>query len=386
MAFSGVHWRYSKRATKATSDKKRGISMLLLRILLTLLLGSAGGWLFAEVLHSPLPWLIGSLLATVAATMLGVQKLWIPGWFRQAGLIVIGISLGLRMTPDIWQTMTDHIGLMLIATLLTVLISLLNAWIFYKMGKVDRVTAIFSNIPGGLSEMVTIGQSVGGNQQVISIFHSIRAVTIVLCTPFLISWLFDGHASSVVLSTGGHVLEWLPTILLVTASLIGALVATRCSIPAPYLLGPLLIAALVSLNTPWTGENPALAGGLVKAAQVWIGVSIGLGFRKENIRKQKRFFLLGAIHSLLLFGMVTAMAVGLAYFADMEVATSILATAPGGIAEMSLTAMSIGADPLLVTAFQLFRVLFVLTLFSFGGRSWGKRHRAEAAATLDRTA
>lgn len=264
--------------------------MLLLRILLTLLLGSVGGWLFAEVLHSPLPWLIGSLLATVAATMLGVQKLWIPGWFRQAGLIVIGISLGLRMTPDIWQTMTDHIGLMLIATLLTVLISLLNAWIFYKMGKVDRVTAIFSNIPGGLSEMVTIGQSVGGNQQVISIFHSIRAVTIVLCTPFLISWLFDGHASSVVLSTGGHVLEWLPTILLVTASLIGALVATRCSIPAPYLLGPLLIAALVSLNTPWTGENPALAGGLVKAAQVWIGVSIGLGFRKENIRKKKAFF------------------------------------------------------------------------------------------------
>lgn len=361
--------------------------MLMLRILLTLLLGFAGGWLFANVLHSPLPWLLGSLLATVAATMLGVQKLWIPGWFRQAGLIVIGISLGLRMTPDIWQTMTDHIGLMLIATLLTVLISLLNAWIFYKMGKVDRVTAIFSNIPGGLSEMVTIGQSVGGNQQVISIFHSLRAVTIVLCTPFFISWLFDGHASSAAaLSTGSHVLEWLPTILLVTASLIGALVAARCSIPAPYLLGPLLIAAIVSLNTPWTGENPVLAGELVKAAQVWIGVSIGLGFRKEDIRKQKRFFLLGSMHALLLFGMVAAMAGGLAFFANMEVATSILATAPGGIAEMSLTAMSIGADPLLVTAFQLFRVLFVLTLFSFGGRSWGKRHRAEAAATLNRTA
>lgn len=69
-------------------------------------------------------------------------------------------------------------------------------------------------------------------------------------------------------------------------------------------------------------------------------------------------------------------------------ATNLLAVAPGGIAEMSLTAMTIGADPLLVSAFQLFRVLFVLSLFSLGVRTWLKRHPEvmEAANSLNSVA
>ncbi|KQL44691.1 AbrB family transcriptional regulator [Brevibacillus choshinensis] len=345
---------------------------MLLRTLFTLLLGSLGGLLFAAV-HSPLPWLLGALVTTVVCTFIGVQNMWIPRWFRQIGLIVIGISLGLRMTPEIWGTMTGHIGLMLIATILTVLISLGNAWIFYKVGKVEGITAIFSNIPGGLSEMVTIGQSVGGNQQVISIFHSLRAVTIVLCTPFIVMWL--PHHASIQSVSGAHVLGFSQTLIILAVGVIGAWIASRCSIPAPFLLGALLLTALVSMNTSLTGESPALTGFLVKAAQVFVGVSIGLGFKREDIARNRRFFLFGLMHSVLLFVMVIVLAVGISYATDTDVLTNILATAPGGIAEMSLTALTIGADPLLVTAFQLFRVLFVLTLFSFGVRTWVNRHR-----------
>jgi membrane AbrB-like protein len=129
------------------------------------------------------------------------------------------------------------------------------------------------------------------------------------------------------------------------------------------------------MNTSLIGENPALTGFLVKAAQVFVGVSIGLGFKREDIAKNRRFFLFGLMHSVLLFLMVIVLAVGISYATDTNVLTAILATAPGGIAEMSLTALTIGADPLLVTAFQLFRVLFVLTLFSFGVRTWVNRHR-----------
>ncbi|QRG68772.1 AbrB family transcriptional regulator [Brevibacillus choshinensis] len=345
---------------------------MLLRLLYTLLLGALGGLLFA-VLHSPLPWLLGALVTTVVCTFLGVRNLWIPKWFRQVGLMVIGISLGLRMTPEIWDAMTGHIGLMLIATILTVAISLGNAWIFHKVGKVDSITAILSNIPGGLSEMVTIGQSVGGNQQIISIFHSIRAVIIVLCTPFIVTWL--PHHDTLQTAAAGHVLQFGQTLMILAVGAIGAWLATRCSIPAPYLLGALLLTAVISMNTSLTGNNPVLTGFLVKAAQVFIGVSIGLGFKREDIARNRRFFLFGLMHSVLLFVMVILLAVGTAYATGTEVLTMILATAPGGIAEMSLTALTIGADPLLVTAFQLFRVLFVLTLFSFGVRTWVNRQR-----------
>lgn len=349
---------------------------MLLRMCMTLLLGAAGGLLFAAI-HSPLPWLIGALVATVACVFFGVKTLWLPRWFRQIGLIVIGISLGLRMTPEIWGAMTGHIGLMLIATILTIFISLGNAWVFHKVSKVDAITAIFSNIPGGLSEMVTIGQTVGGNQQVISIFHSLRAVIIVLCTPFIVTWL--PHHMQAQAAVSGHVIGVTQTLIILAVGAIGAWLASRCSIPAPYLLGALLLTALVCMNTPIAGENPALAGFLTKTAQVFIGVSIGLGFKREDIAKNRRYFLFGLVHSVLLFVMTLALAVGISLATATDVLTTILATAPGGIAEMSLTALTIGADPLLVTAFQLFRVLFVLTLFSFGVRTWVNRHRRAKA-------
>ncbi len=376
--------------TRGTSPKNRtsrqivkGETSMLLRATFTLLLGALGGLLFTAI-HSPLPWLLGALITTVVCTFLGVRNLWLPKWSRQAGLIVIGISLGLRMTPEIWEAMTGHIGLMLIATILTVLISLINAWIFWKVGKVDGITAIFSNVPGGLSEMVTIGKTVGGNQQIISIFHSIRAVIIVLCTPFLVTWL--PHHAAMQAAVPDQVLGFGKTLLILVVGIGGAWIASRCSFPAPFLLGALMLTTVVMLNTPLATGHPALAGFLVKGAQVLIGVGIGLGFKREDIARSRRFFLLGLMHSVLLFVMVIALAVGISYGMGTEAITMILASAPGGIAEMSLTALTLGADPLLVTAFQLFRVLFVLTLFSFGVRTWINRRRREGGAPQETSA
>ncbi|NQF16072.1 AbrB family transcriptional regulator [Brevibacillus sp. HB1.3] len=344
---------------------------MLLRILFTLLLGSLGGWLFATI-HSPLPWLLGALVTTVICNMLGVKNLWIPRWFRQAGLTVIGITLGLRMTSEIVDTMTGHVGLMLITTILTILISLVNAWIFYKICRVDGITAIFSNIPGGLSEMVSVGQMAGGNQQVITIFHSIRAISVVLCTPYLVAFL-PTHAT-IQTATTEHVLGIGQTVMILVAGLMGALIASRCYIPAPFLLGALLVTALISMNTSLMGESPALPSILVQGAQIFIGVSIGLGFKREDIVKNRRFFLFGLMHSLFLFVMVIVLAIGISYVTATDIVTAILATVPGGLAEMSLTALATGADPLLVTAFHLFRLVLVLTLFSFGARAWTNYH------------
>ncbi|MCG6199622.1 AbrB family transcriptional regulator, partial [Anoxybacillus sp. LAT_38] len=41
----------------------------------------------------------------------------------------------------------------------------------------------------GLSEMATIGREQGGNLQIISLFHSIRIVTVVFVTPFVVMTL-----------------------------------------------------------------------------------------------------------------------------------------------------------------------------------------------------
>ncbi|NGQ95903.1 AbrB family transcriptional regulator [Brevibacillus sp. SYP-B805] len=344
------------------------------RIFFTLLLACAGGGLFAWV-HSPLPWLLGPLVTIVAAVFLGVTGLQAPAWFRKAGLIVVGITLGLRITPQIWQTMSDHLGLMLLATIVTVCFGMLNAWILHKWRNVDLVTSLFSNIPGGLSEMVTIGQNLGGNLQIISIFHSIRVVIIVCVTPYVATLLPHQMTAAAILS-GGHLLGAVETVSLLAGGALIALVASRLRIPAPFLLGPLLMAAVLSASVSFAEGPPVLADFLVKGAQVLIGISIGVEFKREDLGKHRPFFLLGLVQSLFLFGMSLSLALLLSYAADMERITSILSTAPGGIAEMSLTALATGADPLLVTAFQLFRVLFIVTVFSFLIRAYVKKAAA----------
>ncbi|MFY0544408.1 AbrB family transcriptional regulator [Brevibacillus sp. H7] len=343
---------------------------MLQRLLRTLLIAATGGALFT-LIHSPLPWLLGPLVLTVLAIFLGCNTLWVPAWFRKAGITIVGITMGLRITQDIWQTMMDHVGLMLIATIITICFGILNAWIMHKVHKVDVTTSIFSSIPGGLVEMVNVGQNLGGNLPIISLFHSIRVVIIVLLTPFIVTLLPNQPGFSLIHS-GGHVLGGIPTLCVLAIGAAGALAAARCKVPAPFLLGPLLFTTLVSLNTTFLGGTPVLSDAIVNTAQIFIGVSIGLDFRREDLIRYRRLFLSGLVHSLFLSAASILLAVFLANTTRIDLITSILATAPGGIAEMSLTALATGADPLLVTAFQLFRVLFIVTIFSFFIRSFVK--------------
>ena len=348
---------------------------MLLRMLVTLLIGSTGGLLFS-LIHSPLPWLLGALVATVICVFLGYDKLWVPRWLRNTGLVVVGISLGLRMTPAIVETMASHIGLMLLATLITLLFGLINTLILHKAGKVDMITAFFSNVPGGLSEMLSVGEKVGGNQQIISIFHSIRIVVIVLCTPFLVTWLNTHPLSSAAVVQNAE-MGAMPTVMMLLLGGLAAIAAVKISFPSPYLLGPLFLTAVLCVQTTVLPESHALPGFLVQMAQVFIGVSTGLQFSREDIRKNRRLFGFALVHAFMLLGMSMGLALSISYLTSTDVITNILATSPGGITEMGLMALTVGADPLLVTAFQLFRVLFILFVVSSGIRAWLKRFRKE---------
>src|SRR5690606_22740360 len=51
---------------------------------------------------------------------------------------------------------------------------------------------------------------------------------------------------------------------------------------------------------------------------------------------------------------------GLSLITGLDLATALLSIAPGGLIEMALTASSIGADPAIVTSFQLARLYVIL--------------------------
>src|SRR5690606_40025103 len=66
-------------------------------LLLALILGSAGGWL-ASSINLPLPWMIGSMLATTIASMVGAPIAMAAG-LRTLMVMVLGVMLGSGFTP-----------------------------------------------------------------------------------------------------------------------------------------------------------------------------------------------------------------------------------------------------------------------------------------------
>src|SRR4030095_5756619 len=74
-------------------------STLTFRATLTLLL-ALGAALLCEGLRTPIPWMIGPLLATSIASMLGWPTRSLAP-FRNAGQWIIGSALGLYFTPQV---------------------------------------------------------------------------------------------------------------------------------------------------------------------------------------------------------------------------------------------------------------------------------------------
>jgi membrane AbrB-like protein len=146
--------------------------------------------------------------------------------------------------------------------------------------------------------------------------------------------------------------------LAIGASLAGAAVAVRLRIPAPVLLGPLLLTAVLTLSGAVDTTVPPL---LREAAFALIGLYIGLGFERETLRQIARLIVpvLISIAALL----VACFALGwlLTLTTHATLLDAYLATTPGGLYAVLPIAYGSGADTTFVLAVQGLR-LFAMIL------------------------
>ena len=112
----------------------------------------------------------------------------------------------------------------------------------------------------------------------------------------------------------------------------------------------------------------ALPGWAVNGGQLLIGCSLGSRFSREFFRAAPRFIGAAALSTLLSILLGLLLSLLLAHLSGVPLATLVLATAPGGVAEMCITAKVLQLGVPLVTAAHVLRVV-VLTLgaqFAFG--------------------
>lgn len=334
----------------------------------TPLIGLAGGYLASQI-GWPLPWMVGSLLAIILVRCLTPWQLAeIPGG-RKCGQWIVGIGIGLHFTPVVMEQVLAHFWLILAGALLTSVSSVIGVWLMRRSGE-DRATAFFSSMPGGSGEMVNLGARNGAVLSRVAAGQSLRVLTVVLCVPAAFKYLLgEGTPAMHPAAINPY---WLA--VLFPAGALLAWIWQRLRQPNPWLFGPLLVSASVSIS--WD-LHIGLPDGSSQMGQWLIGSGLGCHFNRAFFRRAPSFIgktLLGTALTMLIASLC---ALGLSALTQLDLRSMTLGMMPGGIAEMSLTAETLQLSVPLVTALQVMRLIFVLFLAEPLFRYWARRDQAD---------
>lgn len=330
------------------SDLRPFLSALLIGLIAALL---------CEWLNTPLPWMIGPLFATASMRMAGMD-LHAPVRIREAGQWAIGTALGLYFTPVVVKVLASYAGFILLGIGFALALGVVCAWLLHKLSGIDRTTAFFAMAVGGASEMATQGERHGAAIDRVAAAHSLRIMMVVAIIPF--GFKFWGVHGLDPYVPGAAEVNSQGLMALVILTSLGALALKYLNLPNAWVIGPLAVA----IGLTASGWNlSALPEWMVHLGQLFIGISLGTRFTPEFLHTAPRYLASVAVCTLAALLLAAGFGFSLAAISGMHVATAILATSPGGIAEMSLTAKNLELGVPIVTAFHVMRMAaLVLTI------------------------
>ena len=314
------------------------------------------GALLAELLNTPLPWLLGPLFLVGSLRLLSAPVA-IMKPLRNVGQWIIGVSLGLYFSPQIGRLIIEHWVALFIGMLVALVLGIFGTWLVYRVGKTDLKTAWFSAAIGGASEMSVLAERYGARVDLVATAHSLRVLTVVTVIPF--GFEFAGIVGSDHGALASVPVLYSDLLLIGTLATAFGLLFSRLRLASAWVLGPLLSSAILTLLELTSTSIP---GWIVNAGQLFIGWSLGDRYRPAFFKAAPRFMLAVSLFSLLAIAFVGVVGLFVANYAGLPIYPVWLGMAPGGLAEMAITAKVLMLGVPMVTAFQVSRMAFVVTV------------------------
>ncbi len=325
----------------------------------------AGGWAF-DALATPIPWLLGPLFAVAGANLAGLRITCPPGG-RQLGQILIGTAIGLRFTPDVTAIVLGQIHWMAAAALAAILLGGLGAWIQTRIAGLDVPTAFFGSVPGGMAEMLALGDRFRAEPVALALSQTVRVGIIVVTVPVGLTYL--GEAGDAIFLPTVSAVDWQGLPLLLGGTTASALILNRLGMTNAWMLGAAGFAAAITIAGI---EISSLPGSLLILGQLLIGAALGERFDREPMRRAPRVILGAVLSTAVLIAAGILLALGISAASGISASTMIAATCPGGLVEMSITAQVLALGVPLVTAYHIMRIIMItavtLPLFRLAGR------------------
>ncbi|MGG3916457.1 AbrB family transcriptional regulator [Rossellomorea vietnamensis] len=329
-------------------------------ILLAFIAGVIGGGLFT-LLHLPLSWLLGSMVSVFLINKWTKFELAWPSYFRDLGLIIVGYAIGQSFSQKTMIEIFTQLPSMLTMTVAIIAFSMVLAYITSKMTGIGLSSTITGSIPGGLSQMVALGEEMKNiDLTVVTILQVIRLLSVIFVVPFLVfSPLLAGGGTGS--GPAAHPFE-IPSfhwgfVLFFMIAIAAGFMARRIHLPTPTLLGPILvIGGFMVAELP----VPHMPGLFIILAQLSLGIYFSFMMNFSSSNSMGKFILWSLFTSLCLLLGCVGLSFLLSRWHDVSFLTAFISMAPGGMAEMALVGQAVNADLSIITGYHLFRILFIL--------------------------
>lgn len=300
----------------------------------------------------PLPWLLGPLIVAAGLTMAGV-KLGLDDRLRKIGQAGVGLTIGLLFSPEVAASVISWWWLIILSGLASVFVSTRLSVVLTRFADIDKTTAFFSTVPGGLAEMAGFASAFGANSSIVTVLQCFRILILAITLPVALTLTVHG--------TSPIATHQLPVVALLAGAgttFVLAVVFTHLKVFNAWLLAGLAVGVAAAFSY---GTSLAVPDGYKIAAQVLIGGAVGARFLLGDLTAApKRLVPLAVL--LIFLSMIVHLGLAFLISFALPYPTAVLATAPGGIAEMSLTATLLEIGPQYVTAWHLGRIVLVALL------------------------
>ncbi len=322
-----------------------------LTLVLTYAIAAVAGFA-AKAVNMPLPFMLGPFFVMAALSIFGFRSVLVP-MGRELGQVAIGVAVGMRFTPAVLAAMTGLLPAMALGTLYVIVFTLVAAFLFKPLAKVDDVTAFFATAAGGVADMATVAKDYGGAPGSVAVVHAMRVSGVVAIVPFLVV-LFGQPGNAPDPTAVGS--DWLLVIVSLALGYLMARLLKPTPLPNPWLVGPIFMGIIIGVLGLYSVKIPSP---LISLAQIMLGTWLGCQFKRDLLAALPRVTFSALVISLFMIGCAALGAVVLTLATGLPYPTSFLSLAPAAVTEMVVTAQVMHLEAEVVTAFHVLRIAVV---------------------------
>ncbi len=325
--------------------------------LLTLLVGALGS-AAAVYAHMPAPYLTGPAIVVSVGGLAGLRFLVSPK-FRDVCFVVIGISMGAGVTPEVLEAARSWPSSFLLM-LLNVLIVYWAAFQLLNRGfGYDAITAKLASAPGHLSFVLGLGSETKADLPSVVTIQSVRVLALTVSVPIIVTLLhLEGSGQATVHAP-------MTALMLAVAAALALLVGRLfiyLKLPAAFLLGGAFISTIGHFQGALSGPVPQW---LAIPAYVTMGSLIGSRFSGTSLAALRKAFVAGGVVTVVVVIISALSALVVVEFTGLPVNAVFIAFAPGGLETMAAMAILMGADTTYVGAHHVLRIFFLTVILPF---------------------